>query len=222
MKIKKYNEYNLVLEKFDKNLKKELKRIGVTDENDIKLYLYNSHRGLLGQYLEKHDKKITFGLLYAIFRDALVAKKRSDLNVGAVKMITRILPIGMAPFFPIISILGYILGTSRAFNKVIMPLLNDPEKNYSDFLKKIIKGSMTIAEGEIKMKDRFTRAFVVSDGIVDMIKPEILRLFSIELSNKMMIEDLDKEVPEHYIENELKKYLNDNYNIDPKLPLREI
>jgi len=30
------------------------------------------------------------------------------------------------------------------------------------------------------------------------------------------------EVPEHYIENELKSYLNDNFEVDPQIPLKEI
>jgi hypothetical protein len=31
----------------------------------------------------------------------------------------------------------------------------------------------------------------------------------------------DEQVPDHYVENELKKYLNDNYDVDPEIPLKE-
>jgi len=31
----------------------------------------------------------------------------------------------------------------------------------------------------------------------------------------------DKLVPDHYIENELKTYINDNFDIDPEIPLKK-
>lgn len=70
-------------------------------------------------------------------------------------------------------------------------------------------------------KDRFTRAFVVSDKLVDAIKPEVLHIFSLELSKKMSQKDPDEEVPEHYIENELKLFLNKNYRVNPPIPLKD-
>jgi len=219
-KIKKY-EHFLILEKFDDNIKSELKRLGVTDEDEIKTHIKHAHRGNLAKYLSDNGKGMTFGILRSLFLDAQEAKKRTDLKVGVVKAIHRIIPITLAPFFPILAILGYVLGTSRAFNKVIAPILSDPLRDYPDFLEKLIKGSMKIAEGEIPTKDRFTRSFVVSDGIVDFIKEDVLREFAIYLSDKMSKEDSNKEVPEHYVENELKEYLNVNFDIDPLIPLKK-
>lgn len=129
--------------------------------------------------------------------------------------------MALAPFFPIIAIVGYVLGSSRAFNKVIAPILAEPGHDYPSFLKKVIDATMRVAEGDLTSpKDRFTRAFVVSDRIVDAIKPEVLQRFSLFLSEKMSLMNPDEEVPEHYIENELKKYLNDHYGIDPEIPLK--
>jgi ABC-type oligopeptide transport system substrate-binding subunit len=45
--------------------------------------------------------------------------------------------------------------------------------------------------------------------------------FTKDLILKMEAEPDDKPVPDHYIENELKKYLNDNYDVDPQIPLKE-
>ena len=81
---------------------------------------------------------------------------------------------------------------------------------------------MKLAEGEISPKDRFTRAFVVSDRLVQAIKPTVLHEFSIELSDRMEHMDPSMEVPEHYIENELKMYLNERFEIKPKIPLMNI
>ena len=80
---------------------------------------------------------------------------------------------------------------------------------------------MVIPEGEVKLKDRFTRAFVVSDRLVEAIKPQVLESFSKYLSDKMSLEDEDKEVPDNYIENELKSYLNKEFSINPEIPLKE-
>jgi hypothetical protein len=221
MLIKKYQDF-LINEKFDDNIKSELKRLGVKDEGEIRTHLKHAHRGNLAKYLQRSGKNITFGLLKAIFLDAQEAKKRTDVKIGIIKAAHRVLPMALAPFFPIIAIVGYILGTSRAFNKVIAPILADPGNDYPEFLNKLITNTMKVAEGEIvPIKDRFTRAFVVSDGIVDIIKPDILREFALYISNKMNEKNPDETVPDNYIENELKKYLNRRYDIDPEIPLKE-
>jgi hypothetical protein len=221
MLIKKYQDF-LINEKFDDNIKSELKRLGVKDEGEIRTHLKHAHSGNLAKYLQRNGKNITFGLLKAIFLDAQEAKKRTDVKIGIIKAVHRVLPMALAPFFPIIAIVGYILGTSRAFNKVIAPILADPGNDYPEFLNKLITNTMKVAEGEIvPIKDRFTRAFVVSDGIVDIIKPDILREFALHISNKMNEKNPDEMVPDNYIENELKKYLNRRYDIDPEIPLKE-
>ena len=218
--IKKYQHF-LVLEKFDDNIIAELKRLGVTDRQEINKHLYHAHRGNLAKYLNDKGKKFTFGILYALFLDAREAKKKTDLRVGVVKAIHRILPMTLAPFFPILAIVGYVLGTSRAFNKVIAPILADPGSDYPTFLNKLITSTMKIAEGEIiPTKDRFTRAFVVSDNLVSAIKEEVLREFATYLSEQMSKKSPDEEVPEHYIENQLKKYINTRFDVDPQIPLK--
>jgi hypothetical protein len=219
--IKRFKEY-IILERFDKNIKNEFIRLGVTDEDEISELVKASKKGHLAQHLQEKGEKFTFGMLNAIFKDSISAKKNADLKIGFVKMVHRIVPITLAPFFPVIAIIGYIFGTSRAFNKIITPILTNPGTEYSGFLKKLIDTGIKISEGEISVKDRFTRAFVVSDNLTEAIKPDVLHIFSLELSKKMSLENPDTEVPEHYIENEFKKYLNDNYNVNPQIPLKDV
>jgi hypothetical protein len=220
-KLKKYNDY-LIVEKFDTNIKAELRRLGVTDETEINTYLYHAHRGHLAKYLTENGKAFTFGMLNALFKDARAAKKGTELKVGVIKAVHRFVPMLLAPFFPILAIFGYVLGTSRAFNKVIAPILSDPGHDYPAFLKKVIDATMRVAEGYLTTeKDRFTRAFVVSDRLVEAIKPEVLQKFSLELSEKMSNMDSNLEVPSHYIENELKDYLNRNFEVNPEIPLKD-
>lgn len=219
--LKEYNNF-LVLEKFDDNIVAELRKMGVTDEDEINTCLYHAHRGNLAKHLTQQGKRFTFGMLNAMFKDARDAKRKTELKTGIIKAVHRIVPMALAPFFPVVAIVGYILGTSRAFNKVIAPILADPGNTYPDFLKKLIDGSMRIAEGDLTTeKDRFTRAFVVSDRLVDAIKPQVLQNFSLYMSEKMTLESPDMEVPEHYIENQLKSYLNDRFGIDPEIPMKQ-
>jgi len=218
-RVKKYNQF-LILEKFDDNFKAELQRLGITDESEINKHLYYAHRGHLGDYLKSQGKEIKFGMLRALFLDAQVAKKRTDLKVGIVKALHRVIPMALAPFFPIAAIFGIILGSTRAFNKILAPILQDSSNTYEGFLKQLIDSSMKVAEGEIPVKDRFTRSFVVSDRLVAAIRPEVLQQFSFNLSDKMSKEEPDKVVPENYIENELKEFLNQNFDINPPIPLR--
>lgn len=219
--IKSYNNF-LILEKFDDNIKLELKRLGVTDKEEINNYLYHAHRGNLAKHLQEKGKKFTFSMLHSLFLDAQEAKKSTDLKTGIIKAAHRVIPMILAPFFPILAIIGYILGTSRAFNKVITPILADPGNDYPSFLNKLVTSTMKIAEGEIiPTKDRFSRAFVVSDNLVGAIKEEVLRDFASYLSTKMSRKNPDEEVPEHYIENQLKRYLNVRFDVEPEIPLRK-
>jgi hypothetical protein len=218
-KLKKYNQF-LILEKFDDNFKAELLRLGITDKDEINRHLYYAHRGHLADYLKTQGKEIKFGMLLALFKDAQTAKKRTDLKVGIVKAVHRVLPMVISPFFPIAAIFGMILGSTRAFNKILAPILQDSSTSYEGFLKQLIDRSMKVAEGEIPVKDRFTRAFVVSDNLVAAIRPEVLQQFSNELSKKMSLLDPNRTVPEHYIENELKEFLNKNFDVNPAIPLK--
>ena len=147
MKIKNYDQF-LILEKFDDNLIEELKKLGVTDKDEINKHLYYAHRGNLSKHLSDTGKKMTFGILKALFLDAQQAKKRTDIKVGIAKAIHRIVPMALAPFFPILAIFGYILGTSRAFNKVIAPILAEPGNDYPEFLSKIIINTNTCTNSQ--------------------------------------------------------------------------
>jgi hypothetical protein len=218
-RLNKYEQF-LILEKFDDNFKAELQRLGITDEAEINRHLYFAHRGNLANYLKTQGQEIKFGMLRALFLDAQTAKKRTDLKVGIVKALHRVIPMALAPFFPIAAIFGMILGSTRAFNKIIAPILQDSSSTYEGFLKQFISSSMKVAEGEIPVKDRFTRAFVVSDRLVAAIRPEVLQSFSTYLSQKMSQENPDSSVPDNYIENELKEYLNQNFDVNPPIPLK--
>lgn len=193
------------------------------NEDEIQTQVVLSKQGKLHEYMMEHGEEFTFGILRAIFKDAKDAKMKTDFKKGFLQAIPRGLPVLLAPFFPVVAIVGLILGTSRTFNKLIKPLFNnlDSDSKYVDFLKTMVFYYMKFPEGEVNLKDRFSRAFVVTDRLIDAIKQETIDAFTKNLVEKMEAEPDDKPVPDHYIENELKKYLNDNYDVDPEIPLKE-
>jgi hypothetical protein len=222
MNIKKYNEF-LILEKYEKNIKDKLIEMGVTDKKELKKQIELSKKGYLATYLNSTGNKFTFGILNAIFKDAIVAKKNTNLKKGIFGILPTVIPLSLAPFFPILAIIGTIIGSSRLAHKVFDTIFGylSSESKYTDFLKKTVDVYMILPEGNIPLKDRFSRAFVVSDGLIDAIKPEVINDFTTFISMKMSNEDENTEVPEHYIENELKNYLNNRFNVNPEIPLKD-
>jgi hypothetical protein len=223
MRIKRYNQYineNILLK--DDNLEDELKKMGVEGE-ELEKQVSLAKRGQLGNYLTEHGKEFTFGILAAIFRDAKEAKFGQETKKALWSAIPRGLPLVLAPFFPIMAIVGVIFGSTRLFNRITKPIFQnmDPDSKYVDFLKSFVKVAAKVPEGEVEVKDRFTRAFVVEDRLIDALKPEVVDAFATYLSKKMEAEPDDKVVPDNYIENELKQYLNDNFDVTPEIPLKK-
>jgi len=221
-RLKRYNEF-LINEAKDENLRAKLVEMGVTDEDELNKQVQLAKTGYLGMYLQQNGEKFTFGILKAIFKDAIVAKRKTEIKRGIFNILPTLIPVALAPFFPILAIVGTIFGASRMFHRVFNPIFDyiSPSSKYSNFLKRMIDAYMKIPEGEVPLKDRFTRAFVVSDRLVDAIKPEVLDKFSTSLSEKMEVMDDSIEVPEHYIENELKMFLNNNFDVNPEIPLKQ-
>ena len=222
MRIKRYNSYineNLLLK--DDNLEAELSRMGV-EGDELKKQVSLAKRGQLGHYLIENGGEFTFGILAAIFRDAKEAKMTQETKKALWSALPRAIPLVLAPFFPIMAIVGLVFGSTRLFNRITKPIFQnmDTDSKYVDFLKSFVKVAAKVPEGEVDVKDRFTRAFVVEDRLIDAIKPEVIDAFSTYLSKKMEAEPDNRPVPDHYIENELKIYLNENFDVTPEIPLK--
>lgn len=221
MKIVKYNEF-LIVERYDKNIKAELIKMGVTDKEELKKQISLSKQGHLGSYLHSKGDSFTFGILKAIFKDAIDAKKRTQLKKNIFSILPVAIPLSLTPFFPILAIVGTVFGSSRLAHRVFDTIFDylNPQSKYTDFLKKTIDTYMKIPEGNIDLKDRFSRAFVVSDRLIEALKPEVVNEFTTFISHEMEAESDNKTVPDHYIENALKSYLNTNFDVNPEIPLK--
>jgi hypothetical protein len=221
----KYNNFNKINESemvgIPANLTNLFEKTPKEIESEYEKQL--GHKGHLSEYFRQTGRVFTFGVLKNIFKDAVAYKKKRELVKGTYKMIHRAVPMTLAFISFPIWLAGNVLGASRALNKILEPILQNPENNYNEFLVKLLKGTMAFMEGEIKYvmgDDWFYTAFVMEDDLIKMVRKDVLRLFAIELANKMEQEPDDKPVPHHYIENQLKIYLNEKFDISPPMELK--
>ena len=216
MKIQNFEEF--IVE--GNHLKKELLKLGYHKKDLVEIQ-HKVITGELGQFLHSEGKELTFGILDAIYLDSIELHRNYELKVGGVKALIRAIPMALSPVSVLVSYIGMAFGGSRAANKILKPILEHPSRNYPDFLKRLISKSMSVIEGEIGGEDPIKLAFVVSDGLVDMLNHDVTYNFTIYLAEKMSKEDPNSVVPEYYIENELRKYLNDKFSLNQQLPMKQ-
>jgi hypothetical protein len=181
-------------------------------------------KGELYRYMVSGQRELTFGMLKALHRDALEFKRNREIKQGIQKALWRLVPIALAPVAFPIWIVAQILGVTRSFNKVISQVLKISSENYQGFIFNIINKTMDIAEGEIErltVDDWFYRSFAVEKGLIDMVRKEHIIDFSYWIAKRMEYQDDLRVVPQYYIENEFRKWLNRKFRLDPQLPLKK-
>lgn len=229
--LKKYDTYEDILNEEVEMLGSEIDweniEIKKTPEEIEQQYLMDlGKKGKLIKYIKKtgRTEELTFGLLKSLFSDAISYKKRREYTKGAYKFVHRAVPMALSfVWFPI-WIIAQVLGGSRSINKVIIPALKLKNNKYRNFLINIVIKTMNIMEGEIKFamgNDWFYSVFMVDWGLIKMIKKEHLLEFAHHVAEIMENEPDDKVAPIYYVENELKNFLNEKFNITPPMPLKE-
>jgi hypothetical protein len=217
MKLLRYDDM-MISE--NKNLERELLKIGYT-ENQLEELFHKASKRKLGHFLHSKGKNLTFGLLKAIYDDSIEMHRSHEFKRGSIKALVRAIPIALGPISALVSYIGMALGSTRAVNKILKPIIEDPSNSYPDFLKKLVSTSMDIAEGETSDdNDPIKLAFVVSDGIVDMLKESTILEFTVYLAEKMGKEPENKQVPNYYIENELRRYVNGKFKLNPPFKMK--
>jgi hypothetical protein len=161
----------------------------------------------------KAQGKITFGQLKAIVESATKQRIFKHIGEGGVKATIRLLPW----FVPQLFIAGAIAGTIRAANKILAPSLVETE-NYKTFWGKAILKSFKIAEGEINLSDPLSKIFFISDGLMTMLDERYKVKFAKHIADIASEKPDNEEVPEYFVENELRKWINDKFLLNPSLP----
>ena len=141
---------------------------------------------------------VKFGVLKAIYQDAIEYKKKREYSKGVAKFVVRAVPLAFGPLFFPIWLLSQILGATRAINKILIPALKMEHNNYESFLKTVIIKTMNLAEGDIKPflgNDWFYDVFTVHDGLTKMVRKEYLYEFSVYITEEIQKKDDDEIVP---------------------------
>jgi hypothetical protein len=81
---------------------------------------------------------------------------------------------------------------------------------------------LNTAEVEINLGDPLQKIFFVSDGLLTMLSDENKIKFALYVADIASEKPDDEEVPEYFVENELRNWINQKFLIEPPLPQKEI
>jgi hypothetical protein len=156
--------------------------------------------------------KITFGQLRELVEGASKKRIFKHVGEGGFKAILRLIPW----FLPQLSLAGFVGSAARALNKVLRPAITETT-NYRTWWGKVVMKSFDLVEGDLNLTDPFSRIFFISDGLMTMLDDRYKIKFAKYISEIASIEPDDKEVPEFFVENELRRWLNEKFLLDPPL-----
>jgi hypothetical protein len=164
----------------------------------------------------KAQGPITFGQLKSIINAAINERLGKHIGEGTFKALLRLIPW----FLPQVAVAGFGASILRAMNKIIKPSLTETQ-TYKTWWGKTILRLMDSAEGDLPLSDPFTRIFFISDGLMNMMNEEnkikFARYIS-ELADKM---PNDQEVPDMFVENELRNWINQRFLLNPPLEAKK-
>ena len=161
--------------------------------------------------------KITFGQLKAIVENASSNRLLQHVGEGGFKATLRLLPW----FLPQLAIAGFVASSIRAVNKILRPALEETE-NYKTWWGRVVLKSFNLSEGELGLSDPLSRVFFISDGLMTMLNDKYKVKFARYIAEIASEMPDDEPVPEFFVENELRHWLNDKFLLNPPLPSKVI
>jgi hypothetical protein len=196
--------------------KRSLNPITYVADNNIQEKVNPSERAIKNicdsEKFCKAQGKITFGQLKAIFESATRKRIFTHLGEGGYKATLRLLPW----FLPQLLLVGAAASITRAVNKIVRPALEDTQK-YKTWWGKMVLKAFDVFEGELNIVDPLSKIFFISDGLLVMVRENDKIQFARHIADIANNKPEDEEVPEYFVENELRNWLNEKYLLDPKL-----
>jgi hypothetical protein len=157
--------------------------------------------------------EITFGQLRALVESTTRKRLFQHIGEGGFKATIRLIPW----FIPQLIIAGVIGSAARAINKIIRPTLEETT-SYKTWWGKVVMKSFDLVEGELGLSDPLSKIFFISDGLMTMMDNKYKVKFSRYIANLASEKPDDEVVPEYFVENELRKWVNDKFLLNPPLP----
>ena len=164
---------------------------------------------------------ITFGQLRKLVEEATSKRIKGDMGRGVFKTLWRIIPF----FIPQVLLAAVGITVTRAINKIITPALKDT-RGYKSWWGKVVLKAMDVAEGDYIPDvaigdDPLSKIFFISDGLLQMIRDKYKLKFARYVAEVASSEPDDKPVPEWFVENLLRDYLNQKFLLDPPLQIKK-
>ena len=156
--------------------------------------------------------KITFGQLAGLIKASKNKKIRNEVGEGVYKSLIRLLPW----FIPQIAIASFIGSGLRAANKIIKPAL-ETTTGYKSWWGKTIMNLLSYAEGELPITDPLSKIFFISDGLLELMSEKHKIKFARYIAELASSKEDSDIVPDYFVENELRKWINQKFLIDPPL-----
>ena len=161
--------------------------------------------------------KITFGQLRELVESGTRKRILTHMGEGGYKATLRLLPW----FIPQLVLAGFAATWVRVVNKLLRPTLEETT-NYKTWWGKTILKIFDLVEGELNYSDPLSKIFFISDGLMTMLDDKYKIKFSNYIAN-IADEKLDDEiVPDYFVENELRHWLNEKFFLDPPLQPKKI
>ena len=158
---------------------------------------------------------ITFGQLRELVENGKLKRIAVHMGEGAYKAILRLVPW----FLPQLVLLGFGATWIRVFNKLFRPTLEETT-NYKTWWGKTILKIFDLVEGELNANDPLSKIFFISDGLMSMLNDKYKIEFARYIAEVANEQPDDEIVPEYFVENELRKWVNEKFFLDPPLPIK--
>jgi hypothetical protein len=160
---------------------------------------------------------ITFGQLKALVESATSKRLMLHVGEGGFKAVLRLLSL----FVPQVAVPGLVGGAIRAFNKLFRPTITETD-NYKTWWGKTILKIFNLAEGDLNPTDPFSKIFFISDGLMNLMNEENKVKFARHIVNLVSKMPDDQSVPEFFVENELRNWINQRFLLDPPLQTKTV
>ena len=169
----------------------------------------------------KAQGPITFGQLKSLVEGATSKRIQADMGRGVFKTLWRIIPF----FIPQILLVAVGVTVTRAINKIITPALTDT-RGYKEWWGKLVLKAMDVAEGDYVPDialgdDPLSKVFFISDGLLQMVRDKYKLKFARYVAEVAESKPDNEPVPEWFIDNLLRDYLNQKFLLNPPLQLRD-
>lgn len=155
---------------------------------------------------------ITFGQLRALVESAVSKRLMLHVGEGSYKAAIRTLSL----FVPQVAVTGLVGTAIRALNKILRPTITETD-NYKTWWGKTILKIFNLAEGDLNPTDPFSKIFFVSDGLMQLMNEENKVKFARYIVDIVSQMPDDQPVPEFFVENELRNWVNQRFLLDPPL-----